>query len=264
MKKIVSICAVVLSLALLFTVFTACGKKGEGTTDASTQAPVADGEYSIDITEAKAVVKKGDTVFQELSYPSGIGYEFDLAYAKEHYEFIDMNFDGNLDLYIAVSKVDDVINYYCWLYNATANKFDFSASLSALKNISVDPYEQLVLSKTYYNGAEKVSTYEWVDGVLQLKDIYGNEGETIPQEVVQSYNDNTIGETSSSNKTTSSNATTQSQATPATTAHGGSNGGASENKTTTAPKTTKPLLTTTSPVNGIELYTGDPENDQWY
>lgn len=263
MKKIVSICAVILSVALLVTAFSACGKKGEGTTDATTQAPVADGEYSIDITAANAVVKKGDAVFQELSYPNGIGYEFDLAYAKEHYEFIDMNFDGNLDLYIAVSKVDNVINYYCWLYNASANKFDFSASLSALKNISVDSYEQLVLSKTYYNGIEKVSTYQWVDGVLQLKDVYGDEGVTIPQGVVQSYNDNTIGEVSNSEKATTTKATTQSQATSSTSAQG-SNGGASENKTTTAPKTTKPLLTTTTPANGIELVTGDPEGDEWY
>ncbi len=263
MKKIISICAVILSVALLITVFAACGKnEGDITTQSTTQAPVADGEYSLDVTEAKAVVKKGDAVFQELSYPTGIGYVFDLEYAKEHYEFIDMNFDGNLDLYLAVSKVDNVISYYCWLYNATDNKFDFSASLSALKNISVDPYEQLVLSKYFYNGAEKVSTYEWVDGKLQLKETFGDEGATIPDSIVQSYTDNTIGETSNTDKTTNKT-TTKAQAVP-TTGSQGATGGSSENKTTTAPKTTKPLLTTNPANQGIELLPSKPADDGWY
>ena len=264
MKKIISICAVILSVALLITVFAACGKNnGDSTPESTTADAVADGAYSLDVSAEKAVVKKGDTVFQELSYPVGIGYEFDLAYAKEHYEFIDMNFDGNLDLYLAVCKVDNVINYYCWLYNATDNKFDYSASLSALKNISVDPYEQLVLSKYYYNGVEKVSTYEWVDGKLQLKETFGDEGATIPQNIVQSYTENTIGEVSNNDKAT--NTATTKAPTVSTTGSQGSNSGASDNKTTTAPKTTKPLLTTTSPANGgIELLPSKPVNDGWY
>lgn len=265
MKKIISICAVILSVALLITVFTACGKdKVDETPESTTAEALVEGEYSLDVTEAKAVVKKGDAVFQELSYPEGIGYVFDLEYAKEHYEFIDMNFDGNPDLYLAVSKVDNVISYYCWLFNATDNKFDYSASLSALKNISVDPYEQLVLSKYYYNGVEKVSTYEWVDGKLQLKETFGDEGSTIPQNIVQSYTDNTIGEVSNSEKTTAP-ATTQPKADPTAESQSSNNGTTSQNKTTTAPKTTKPLLTTTSPANqGIELLPSAPSGDGWY
>lgn len=264
MKKIISICAVILSVALLITVFAACGKNnGDEAPESTTADAVAEGAYSLDVTADKAIVKKGDTVFQELSYPKGIGYEFDLAYAKEHYEFIDMNFDGNLDLYLAVCKVDNVINYYCWLYNATDNKFDYSASLSALKNISVDSSEQLILSKYYYNGAEKVSTYEWVDGELQFKETFGEDGATIPQNIVQSYTDNTIGEVSNNDKTTGS-ATTKAPAASTTKAQG-SNGGSSDNKTTTTPKTTKPLLTTTSPANdGVELLPSKPANDGWY
>ncbi len=265
MKKIISICAVILSVALLITIFAACGKNNGGeTSESTTLEAVVDGEYSLDVTNTKATVKKGDAVFQELSYPEGIGYEFDLAYAKEHYEFIDMNFDGNLDLYLAVCKVDNVINYYCWLYNATDNKFDYSASLSALKNISVDPYEQLILSKYYYNGVEKVSTYEWVDGKLQLKETYGEDGAEIPQNIVQSYTDNTIGEVSNNNKTTTQT-TAKAPAEPATNSQGSQGGSVTENKTTTAPKTTKPLLTTTSPANqGIELLPSKPADDGWY
>ena len=267
MKKIISICAVILSLALLITIFAACGKKEGEDTTTTTAAAVATGEYNLEVATDKAIVKKGDTVFQELSYPSGIGYEFDLAYAKEHYEFIDMNFDGNLDLYLAVCKVDNVINYYCWLYNATDNKFDYSASLSALKNISVDPYEQLILSKYYYNGTEKVSSYEWVDGKLQLKETFGDEGATIPQNIVQSYTDNVIGEISNNDKTTSQ-ATTKAPAGSTTSTQSTQNSqgvSSTDNKTTTAPKTTKPLLTTTSPANdGIELLPSEPGNDGWY
>ncbi len=267
MKKIISICSVILSVALLITVFTACGKdKVDETPESTTAEALVEGEYSLDVTEAKAVVKKGDAIFQELSYPEGIGYVFDLEYAKEHYEFIDMNFDGNPDLYLAVSKVDNVISYYCWLFNATDNKFDYSASLSALKNISVDPYEQLVLSKYYYNGVEKVSTYEWVDGKLQLKETFGDEGSTIPQNIVQSYTDNTIGEISNSDKTTAQGTTKAPAPAESTTGSQSSQGGSSsDNKTTTAPKTTKPLLTTTSPANdGIELLPSAPSDDGWY
>ncbi len=277
MKKIISICAVILSLALLITVFAACGKnEGDDTTTTTAEVAVADGEYSLEVAATSATVKKGDAVFQELKYPQGIGYEFDLAYAKEHYEFIDMNFDGNLDLYVAVSKVDNVISYYCWLYNATDNKFDYSASLSALKNISVDSAEQLVLSKTYFNGIEKVTTYEWVDGVLTIKESYGDEGETIPQNIMQSLNDNTIGEVSNTEKTTA-NTTTQANGEKTTVAQGGNktttsaNGGNNttngntDNKTpTSAPKPTKPLLTTTNPAeDGIEVLPSKP-NDGWY
>lgn len=267
MKKIVSICAVILSVALLITVFAACGKnEGTDTPESTTAEAVVEGDYSLEVTATKAIVKKGDSVFQELSYPNGIGYEFDLEYAKEHYEFLDMNFDGNLDLYLAVCKVDNVINYYCWLYNATDNRFEYSPILSELKNISIDPYEQLVLSKYYYNGVEKVSSYEWVDGKLQLKETYGDEGVTIPQSIVQSYTDNAIGEVSNSEKTTTQATTKAPEGAEPTTGSQGSQGGSiADNKTTTAPKTTKPLLTTTSPANqGIELLPSAPSNDGWY
>ena len=60
MKKIISICAVILSLALLITIFAACGKKEGEDTTTTTAAAVATGEYSLEVATDKAIVKKGD------------------------------------------------------------------------------------------------------------------------------------------------------------------------------------------------------------
>ncbi len=260
MKKIISVCSVVLAFALLVTVFTACDKDKTEDTSTTAAPQVMDGaSLTLDVAEDKATVMKGASVFQELSYPKGIGYVFDLEYAREHYEFVDMNFDGNADLYIAVSNVDGDIYYYCWLYNATENRFDYSASLSALKNISIDSEEQLILSKVNYKGVDKVSTYNWVDGVLTYVETFGEEGETIPQKIEQSYSGNTIGETSKTDKTTAQNS--DKAPAPSTTKAQGSSGSAGQS---TKPQTTKPLLTTTSPANnGIELLPEEPD-DGWY
>lgn len=260
MKRIISVCSVILAFALFVTVFAACNKDKADDTSTTTVPQVADGgEYTLDVAEDKATVMKGSSVFQELSYPVGIGYAFDLEYAREHYEFVDMNFDGNADLYLAVSNVDGVISYYCWLFNATENRFDYSASLSALKNISVDSEEQLILSKVNYEGVDKVSTYNWVDGVLTYVETFGEEGATIPQKIEQSYSGNTIGETSKTEKTTAQN--TDKTSSQGTTKGQSSSGSSSQ---TTKPQTTKPLLTTTSPANnGIELLPTEPD-DGWY
>ena len=93
---------------------------------------------SLKVNETSADVYNDGVLLQTLKFPQGMGTPFSFEYAKEHYGFLDMNFDGEYDVYIAVADVDGIIYYYCWLYNATAKEFQYSPALSDLKNISVD------------------------------------------------------------------------------------------------------------------------------
>ena len=100
MKKIISLSAVILVIAILVTSFASCNGKNED--DISTTATTENAQstievFSAEIKENEAVIKNGNKVIQTLSYPINFGHEFDLEYAKKHYAFIDMNFDGELD-----------------------------------------------------------------------------------------------------------------------------------------------------------------------
>lgn len=277
MKKNYSIIALFVVLAMIVTVFTACnGNKAEEETTVPEVTASATG-YTAEINSADALILKDGKEFQTLKYPQGIPHSIDLEYAKDHYEFIDMNFDGNEDFYIAVSNVDGVISYYCWLYNASTNEFEFSASLSALKNISVDSTEQLILSETVFEGGRQISTYTWEDGSLVYGEAYNENDGAIPENVTASAEGNKIGDVSNTDKATTS-ATTQkadkddkdnkddkNDKTTKEDKPDSNNKTTKEDKPekTTVPKTTKPLLTTTTPSNDIVLETGDPD-EGWF
>ena len=194
MKKIISLCSLVLVFALVVTVFTACGDntKDNTTTQASEETVVTKG-FSAEIGETSATVKKDGKEFQVLKYPINSGMSVDLKYASENNEFIDMNFDGVLDFYIAISNQNGVINYHCWLYNATSNQFDYSVILSALQNISVDAENHRILSNSIVGGVEHVFSYRWEEGQLKFDSDYSDENGGIPEEVTQVVSDNAIG-----------------------------------------------------------------------
>ena len=84
MKKIISLCWVVLVFALMITVFSACGDNTEDntTTQSSENAVVDTKGFSVEISEATAVVKKDGKEYQTLKYPINAGMPFDLDYAK--------------------------------------------------------------------------------------------------------------------------------------------------------------------------------------
>lgn len=251
MKKIISLCLVVLVFALVVTVFTACGDNTEDGTTTTEASEIVNGEFSVNIEATQAVVKKGDKEFQTLLFPINPNIEFDLKYAKENHDFIDMNFDGNPDFYIAVNSKNGVVDYYCWLYNATTNQFDYSAILSALKNISIDADNHRVLSSVVVDGEKHVFSYKWVDGQLLLDSDFSENNGGIPEDVTQVLNDNAIGV----EKPTSSDSKEE------TTKKNASSG---DNKTTT--KVNKPANTTTTApnkTNTIILETGN-ENAGWY
>lgn len=261
MRKIITLCSLLLALMFVVTMFTACGDKteDESTTATTTESAIIDSDsFSAVIAEENAIIKKGSDNFQTLSYPLSFENNFDIEYAKNHYEFIEMNFDGKPDFYIAINSKDDVISYYCWIYNESSNSFEFSVILSGLKNISIDSENQVVLSKMVNGNSTNVVTYHWVDGELVLKKAYDSEKESIPEEITKVYEDNAIGtDKPTSSKGDKNETTTKAQ----------SSGGTDKTtKPSTPTKPNKPSNTTTTAPKGnaVVLETGSLNSGGWY
>ena len=225
MKKIGVFCSLIIAIAVIITCFAACGGNNDDvtTTEATTEevivtqvAVVEDVELTAIIEEDCVLIKKGDEVFQKLPYPVKKGLVIDFEYAKNNFKFLDMNFDGLADFYLAIGETDGNVQFLCWLYNATSKQYDYSISLSSLKNISVDADEQLIYSSDdgfYYE-------YGWVDGQLTVNSSY-DKTEEVPEKVTQASNNlvadknesTTAKVTNASDSTTiNNNATTSNKA----------------------------------------------------
>lgn len=260
MKKIFALCSLIICVSLVLTVFVSCGKDTDNNDDQTNESNIVsvtngDFVFSAEVGAENTVIKNNGEEYQVLNYPTNAGYAFDLAYAKSHAEFLDMNFDGEPDFYIAVSVDGDTIYYYCWLFNATTKKFDFSVSLSGLTNISVDAENQVIYSSNATNGETKIAAYIWANGQLSLKEVYDDEVDTIPAEVTEAAQENAIGTVTKPNKTPTTEKTTK--------ADKNNSSATKDSSTTTQGK--KPLNTTTTTprMDGIEVMTGDI-NDGWY
>lgn len=293
MKKIITLCALVLAFALMITVFTACGDNTEDNTTTQATEAVKKG-FSAEIGEASAIIKKDGKEFQTLKYPMNSGVTIDLDYASKNNEFIDMNFDGVPDFYIAASNQNGVISYHCWLYNATSNQFDYSVSLSGLQNISVDAENHRILSHSMVGNEEHVFSYRWEEGQLKFDSDYSADNGGIPEDVTQVVSDNAIGvekptvnntteksdKAETTKKNNSGNKTTTKANKPAekttkenkpseekTTKENKPVESTTENKPTeTTTKANKPANTTTTAPNlnnGIVIETGNI-NDGWF
>ena len=257
MKRIITLCSVVLSLVVVLTMFTACGdnnKEPDVTTDESVD--VVETGFSAVIEKTKAIIKKDGKTYQELEFPTNAKVKFNKRYAVDNNEFIDLNFDGKDDFYIAVNSVDGVISYYCWLFNESTQKFDYSIILSELKNISVDSENQKILSSVEADGEKHVLSYGWVDGQLVLDTDYSDKNGGIPENVTQAVTNNAIGtgKPTKPNKPSKTETTTKKNSS-------NSNG----DKTTTPSK--KPANTTTTKPNnggGVVLETGSLNDGGWY
>lgn len=260
MKKIFALCSLIICVSLVLTVFVSCGKDTDNNDDQTNESNIVsvtngDFVFSAEVGAENTVIKNNGEEYQVLNYPSNAGYAFDLAYAKSHAEFLDMNFDGEPDFYIAVSVDGDTIYYYCWLFNATTKKFDFSVFLSGLTNISVDAENQVIYSSNTVNGETTIAAYVWANGQLSLKEVYDDEEDTIPAEVTEAAQENAIGTVTKPNKTPTTEKTTK--------ADKNNSSATKDSSTTTQGK--KPLNTTTTTprMDGIEVMTGDI-NDGWY
>lgn len=262
MKKIIMLCSVLVMLALIVTMFTACGDKTEDETTTTTvenqSAATEEIGFTAVIGDAEANVKKDGEDFQTLKYPNNPNVTFDKAYAEKHYEFLDMNFDGQPDFYIAISSIDGDVSYYCWLYNATTNQFDYSVILSALKNISVDAENHRVLSTVKNGDSSVVVSYHWVDGDLVLEKKY--DSSSVPEEITKVVEENAIGTDKPTTKPSSDSKETTKKA-------DNSNNDKPVNNESTASttKVNKPANTTTTKPHsgGVELATDDID-DGWY
>lgn len=263
MKKIIMLCSVLIALTLIVTMFTACGDKPEEETTTTTTASADNQSATIDETgftavigDTEAVVKKDGKEFQTLKYPNNPNVVFDKAYAENHYEFLDMNFDGQPDFYIAINAIDGDVSYYCWLYNATTNQFDYSIILSALKNISVDASNHRVLSTSKSSGSQVVFSYHWVDGDLVLEKKY--DSSSVPEEITKVVEENAIGTDKPTNAPSDSKETTSKTNKP--------DNKPDNNESNTTTKVNKPANTTTTNPNlggGVMLGTGDMD-EGWY
>ena len=192
MKKILSICAVILFLAVVITAFAACGKKTENET--TTIPPeITSSEPVVTVSENNAMVSYGNGRHQILGYPEGYLDKFDYEYAKEHYDVVDMNFDGVLDVCIAANKKGNDISYYCWVYDAITNSYVYSEELSAIKNISVDAENKQILSVVYDGKTEKVNAYKWGEKGLELSETCGEGDNEIPTKVAETIKNNSVG-----------------------------------------------------------------------
>jgi uncharacterized lipoprotein YehR (DUF1307 family) len=92
MKKIIMLCSVLVALALIVTMFTACGDKNDGETTTTTtaenqSASVDEVGFTAVIGDTQATVKKDGKEFQVLKYPSNPNVTFDKAYAEKHNDF---------------------------------------------------------------------------------------------------------------------------------------------------------------------------------
>lgn len=282
MKKIITLCSLLVCLAVLVTVFTSCGDKTEeSTTVPETYIAAIENDgfsFTAEVGEKETIIKNKGEVYQTLKYPVNAGYPFDYNYAKERSQFIDMNFDGQPDFYIAVSAEAETIYYYCWLFNATSKKFEYSVSLSGLTNISVDANTHTIYSTFNYRDTVKVVSYKWVNGALVNADEYDNTSSTIPPEVTEAVSNNIIGNVprpqqttkpqqsgGNSSNTQSGNNKPQGNTTPGTTSSGGTTTGDGGNSDATTSSQQPPLnTTTTSPRDtGIEVMTGDID-EGWF
>lgn len=271
MKKILSLGALVLCVAVLITVFSSCNgnKDNDTTAPESYVASVTNGEFSFtaEVGEDNTIIKNNGEVYQTLNYPINFGWPFDYNYAKERSQFIDMNFDGQPDFYIAVSAEAETIYYYCWLFNATTMKFDFSTSLSGLTNISVDADTHTIYSTYHYRDTTRIVSYKWENGQLKNADVYDNSSDTIPVDVTEAAKDNAIGTVTKPGLTTSTTSAPK-PTEPTKKPDPNNSTGTTANNTETAPPTTKedkPLNTTTTEPHSqyMEILTGDID-DGWF
>lgn len=279
MKKIFALCSVILCFALIVTVFTACdGNKNDGdtsTTESNALPSAVNGDFlfTAEIKEDSVVIKNNGGEYQVLKYPQNSGVRFDLEYAKGHYDFIDMNFDGIKDFYVATSENDGVVYCHCWLFNDTTKQFDYSPNLSALPNISVDSETHTIYSEIIIGDTVKVAAYGWVDGKLALKDQYEKE-EDVPDNVGEAVSQNAIGVDNTTDKKDEVKETQSNKKDDTTKAS--DNGSSSTSKTTqssvdktdkdeTVTKEDKPLdTTTTEPATGGIVINDSDIDDGWF
>ncbi len=199
-KKLISIGIVVLTIVVVIIIAATSGGNGDNPEvipSQSTTIPTTENDirvgYSAEVLENSLKIYKDDVFVQELGYPTDHDGKFVLELAKNHISFLDMNFDGNEDICLTISASQEKYSYYCWVYNAEKDEFQYNKILSSLSSISLDDDKKQVIATEEKDGKKVYVIYEWKDG--EFKKI---ETKTKAPEAVK---DNVLGSTSSSNTT---------------------------------------------------------------
>ena len=112
--------------------------------------------------------KGRDVAFQKISFPQQNEYyaSLDFFYAKDYFDFTDMNFDGLEDLYVPCSVTTENLECMCWIRKSGEDYFELSEDLSRLPEPVALP-KQLRIRSCDNSTGERVSTlYWWNNGRL--------------------------------------------------------------------------------------------------
>ena len=100
------------------------------------------------------------------------------AGALRDFFFLDVNFDGFLDIRIPeVVHPRNPLNAF-WLFDPKTNEFHFNADLSILPSVGVDVAKKELRSADYDpDGAWEATRYRWQDGTLiEIETTRGQDG----------------------------------------------------------------------------------------
>lgn len=167
MKKLISLFAVLLAVALVVLCFAGCknNENNEGETTTTTESNVRYG-YSAEVTEDYLKIYKDDVFVQELKIPENKKADFVLGLAQNNVLFQDMNFDSKEDLCLTIAINQGVYNYCCWIFDSAKGEFVYNETLSSFTSIALDTENKQVV----VIADDACLVYEWVDGELKKVD----------------------------------------------------------------------------------------------
>ncbi len=243
MKKALSLILSAVCILSISLMFTSCkGEKDAETTVPSTTENKTIG-YTAEVTEDYLKVFKDGQEVQKLTYPEEKKKDFLLAFAENHISFKDLNFDGKIDICLAINSLGDGFSYICWL--ATDDEFVYNSEISALKSITIDSAKKHVISTEKENDKTIYVVYQWNNGKLEKVSVEDALSDTAENNVLGSVSSN---QTTSVNKNDSNkNNTTQ-------------NNGSSSNK----PNTTQSSNNTGTQGNSDGISYGKDDGSKWY
>lgn len=265
MKKITALCiAILLASAMIFTL-ASCKNEKPGDDEFN---------FSAEVKATELVIYNSDETFQTLTYPEDRLSSIDVEYAKKHIELVDLDFDGFLDVCLAVKKDGSSISYLCWLFEKGEKRFNYSNELSELTTISLNKdKKQIISSVTDESGNTQYVFYTWENGKLQKSEELKSDDNRVPSDVSEAVKNNTVGEKENTieppkdvkpnkNNTTAGAASTTKK--PETTEKVSDTTQGAKPETTTSKVADNTTTTAGAPVEGnVQLATGDFD-DGWF
>lgn len=181
--KSISVCLTALALIASSTMLFSCSKYKKFHIEENEVATAAVDGYKLTAyfflpEDGNAVLDLCDEegkLFQSFEFPSKGEYytSLDFEFAFERTVFQDMDFDGNVDLYVPCSVTTPNLEGMAWLWDTKEKEFTLSEELSALYELTVYPEDE-VLSSQDYSDPEKIlcREYQWEDGKLKIISEY--------------------------------------------------------------------------------------------